>query len=337
MGSVRRIDRPKPWLARYRAPDGRQYSRSFKRKVDAERWLTMEESKTLRGEWVDPSAGSVIFADWVDAWLSGLHDIEPKTREGYESLLRSRVLPAFGGVELRRITTSAVREWIAEMVAEELSGARIRQARQVLYAALEMAVADGLLPSNPCRGVKPPAVRRRRQLFLTADQLGALSDAAEDRQDGAGALITLLGYAGLRWGEAVALDWANVDLGRRRVRVEASATEINGQLVWGDTKTHETRTVIVPRFVTARLGAAGSGLVFTAPRGGPLRSSNFRRSVWIPACESSGMPEGLLVARSAGHGSVVGHLCGSVDQSCPTDAGTRFSRDDTRHLRVPLH
>ena len=42
--------------ARYRAADGRQFSRSFKRKVDADKWLTIEEGKALRGEWVDPSS-----------------------------------------------------------------------------------------------------------------------------------------------------------------------------------------------------------------------------------------------------------------------------------------
>lgn len=296
MGSVQRVDRPKPWLARYRAPDGRQFSRSFKRKVDADKWLTIEESKALRGEWVDPSAGSMIFAEWVDVWLGGLHGIEPKTREGYESLLRSRVLPAFGMTELRRITTPAVREWVASMVADDLSAARVRQARQVLYAALEVAVADGLIGSNPVRGVKPPTVRRRRQLFLTAGQLGALADAAESRLEGAGGLVTLLGYSGLRWGEAVALEWSRVDLTNRRIRVEASATEVGGRLSWGDTKTHETRTVIVPRLVAQRLEPAlESGLVFTAARGGPLRTSAFRRGVWGPACEASGMPAGLLV------------------------------------------
>ena len=199
-----------------------------------------------------------------------MHGIEPKTLAGYESLLRSRVLPTFGMTELRRITTPAIREWIAAMVAEgsQPPPASVRR-RQVLYAALEVAVADGLIASNPCKGVKPPTVRRRRQLFLTADQLSALAAAAESRQEGAGALITLLGYSGLRWGEAVALDWSRVDLKDRRVRVEASATEINGRLDWGDTKTHETRTVIVPKFVAQRLRPAhdSGSCVHRAPRG----------------------------------------------------------------------
>ncbi|MGH8915952.1 MAG: hypothetical protein ACRDZM_15740 [Acidimicrobiia bacterium] len=73
-------------------------------------------------------------------------------------------------------------------------------------------------------------MRHRRQLFLTAEELELLSEAAEGRQTSAGALIALLGYSGLRWGEAVALRRSSVDVERRRVEVEASATEINGHL-----------------------------------------------------------------------------------------------------------
>jgi integrase len=55
------------------------------------------------------------------------------------------------------------------------------------------------------------------------------------------------------------------------------------------------RTVIVPRFVVEGLGEPDDGLVFTAPRGGPLRHSNFTRGVWVPACETAQMPKGLLI------------------------------------------
>jgi integrase len=291
----RREDRPKPWLARHKAADGRHHSKAFRRKVDAEKWLALEESKLIKGEWVDPTAGKVTYREWSDQWLSGLHSIKPKTLAGSESLLRSRVLPRFGGTELRRITTTAVRAWVASMVEEGLSPARTRQALQVLHASLDVAVDDGLLARNPTDRVKPPAVRKRRQLFLTADQLDALAVATAVQQKGAGGLIHLLGYGGLRWGEAVALRWENVDTARRRVRVKESATEIAGRLDWGAPKTHEVRTVIVPQFLIDGLGKSGDGLVFTAPRGGPLRHSNFTRGVWVPACKTAGMPDGLLI------------------------------------------
>lgn len=295
MGSIQRIDRPKPWRARYRGPDGRQHSKSFKRKIDAERWLRIEEGKADRGEWVDPNAGTVRYTTWSDTWLAGLHSIGPKTRHGYISLLRSRVLPAFGRFELRQISTAAVRAWVAAMVDEGLSGARVRQALQVLRASLDVAVSDGLLVKNPAAGVKAPRVEKRRQRFLTADELGRLADAAGDY----GPLVWLLGWSGLRWGEAVALRVGRVDIKRRRLRVEEAATEVGGRIHFGLPKTHETRTVILPKLVMGRIeplieGRDSDELVFTATKGGPLRQSNFRRT-WRRAVEASDVPDDLLI------------------------------------------
>jgi integrase len=181
-------------------------------------------------------------------------------------------------------------------MVEDISPARIRQALQVLHASLDMAVDDGLISRNPTHRVKTPPVRKRRQLFLTADQLEDLATTADRFREGMGGLIRLLGYGGLRWGEAVALRWENVDVSRRRIGVEEAATEISGRLVFGSPKTHETRTVIVPRFVIDGLGEPGEGLVFRAPRGGPLRHSNFTRTVWVPAVgDADDVPEDLLI------------------------------------------
>lgn len=295
MGSIRRVDRPKPWLARYRGPDGRQYSRTFLRKVDAERWLRTEESRADRGEWVDPAAGKATFGAWAETWLESL-DLKPATRANYVSNLNSRVLPTFGKAQLARITPAAIRTWQTRLRDEGLSAASIRQARQVLSAALDMAVADGLIIRNPAASVKPPKVRPRRQQFLTAEQVEELAEACEERQPGTGAVVFFLAWSGLRWGEAVVLRWENVDIDRRRVEVKVSATEVSGRLEWGSPKTHEERAVILPQFVIDRLGRPGppDALVFSAPRGGPLRNSNFRKSVWDPALKASEMPADLV-------------------------------------------
>ncbi|MCH8993084.1 MAG: site-specific integrase [Acidobacteria bacterium] len=295
-GSVQKLpDRPKPWRARYRGPDGVEHSKTYRRHVDAERWLRDELGKTDRGAWIDPSAGEVDFAEGSEGWLRGLI-LKPKTRAGYESLLRSRVLPRFGPMPIARITPGEVRAWLTDMTDEGLSAARVRQARQVLHASLEVAVADGLLARNPTEQVKPPTVHRRRQLFLTAGELATLSEACEDRQPNMGAFVLLLGWSGLRWGEAVALRGKSVNRRSRRIRVAEAVAEVGGRLEWGTPKTHEARVVIVPGFITEALPiVAPDELVFTAPKGGPLRTSNFRRDVWAPACGASRMPAGLLV------------------------------------------
>lgn len=301
-GSIqKRKDRPdKPYRARYWAPDGRQRSKSFLKKTDAQLWLRGELGKVDKGEWLDPKAGAVTVRQWSEIWLRGLAGRKPKTIAGYQSILRSRLLPKFGDHQIRQVQPAAVRSWMAEMAAEGLSPATVRQNRQVLHAMLEVAVADGLIARNPTAHIKAPSVSRRRQLFLTAEQVSRLADACEEHQDGAGVLIRFLGYTGLRWGEAVALRRSAINLDRRRVRVKESATEVGGKLEWGTPKTHEARTVIAPTFLSTRLashvdGMSPNDLVFTAPQGGPLRVSNFRRGVWTAACDEAGMPEGLLV------------------------------------------
>lgn len=295
MGYIQRRDRPKPWIARYRGPEGRLHSKTFRRKVDAEKWLHLEESKIIKSEWVDPAAGTVRYGEWADSWLAGLHSIGPKTRTGYEGLLRSRILPTFGNVELRRISTASIRSWVTAMTEEGLSAARINQALRVVKQSLDVAVDDGLIVRNPATKVRAPRVEKRRQRFLTAFELARLADECGDYEP----FVWFLGWSGLRLGEAVALRVGRVEVGRRRVRVEESATEIDGRLTFGPTKTHETRTVILPRLAIDRLeplldGRTDDDFVFTAPRGGPLRANNFRRRVFSSAAERIGIPDLLI-------------------------------------------
>lgn len=114
------------------------------------------------------------------------------------------------------------------------------------------------------------------------------SASVSRHQPGAGTLITFLGLTGLRWGEAVALRRSSLDLLRRRVNVKESTTEVGGRLVTGRPKNHRVRTVILPRTIVDTLAVHLSpggvdDLAFTSPRGGALRHSNFRKTVWLPA------------------------------------------------------
>lgn len=228
------------------------------------------------------------YGDHAEQWLNGLVGIRAKTKIGYESLLRCRVLPAFATYQLRRIDPASVRTWISDMVADGLSPSRIRQAHQVLRASLDQAVHDGLIGRNPAVGVRVPADRAREMLFLNVAQARHIAAAGGKRQLGADTLITFLSWSGVRWSEAVALRHSSLDLLRNRVTISRAATEVGGRLIYGPTKTHRARTIIIPRSVSNLLAvnmttSETDGPVFTAPRGGPLRSSNFRRTVWLPA------------------------------------------------------
>jgi len=52
------------WRARWRDDRGEQHSKSFRRKVDAERFMTQLERARLSGAYVDPGAGKMTVEEW---------------------------------------------------------------------------------------------------------------------------------------------------------------------------------------------------------------------------------------------------------------------------------
>jgi integrase len=126
------------------------------------------------------------------------------------------------------------------------------------------------------------------------------SNASANRLGGNFGLILLLAYTGLRWGEATALRVCDVDLDRRRVDVRRAFSDVGGRIVLGTPKSHQSRTVPLPRFLAAELAATVAGkhadqLVFTMPGGGVMRMTNWRRSIFLSARRSAGLSDRFRV------------------------------------------
>jgi integrase len=274
------------WRARYRDPAGRERSKSFTRKVDAERFLVSIEDAKLRGAYVDPAAGRVPFSEWAERWYLTTAHLKPSTRHDYRMLLDHQVLPEFGDWTLASIDTLAVKEWRADLLADGLSPKRAGKALQVLSQILASAVEGGRLARNAATGVKPPKVQRKEMHFLDAEQVEWLAAVAELRYR---PLILFAAYTGLRPCELVALRVGRLDLLRCTARVIEAAVEVS-RLEWGPVKTHEARVVRMPRSVAEEVAASlvarpqsPEALVFTAPMGGPLSRADFVRNCFKPA------------------------------------------------------
>jgi integrase len=198
---------------------------------------------------------------------------------------------------LAGIDALAVREWVAELVAGGLSARRARKAHAVLSQVLASAVEGGRLTRSLAAGIKLPKVQRTEMHFLDAEQVEALAEAIDARY---GTLIRFAAYSGLRPSELTALRIGRLDLLRGTARVVEAAPEVDGRLHWGGVKTHEARTVRLPRSVAEELGADlagrardGEALVFTAPLGGPLRPHTWVANFFKPALRVAGRPEAL--------------------------------------------
>jgi len=280
MGYVeRRPDRPRPWRVRYRDPAGRERSRSFVRRTDADRFLHSVETDMVRGDWTDPRLGRLTFGDWSTSVEAGRVNVATSTRDNYRSVLRNLVLPTFGSVPVGAIEPGAIREWIADLVADGYSPSTIRRAYTLLREALELAVGDQMIPRSPCRNIALPKADRTEMRFLTINEVEALADAIRPRYR---AFVLTGAYTGLRPGELAALRIDRLDILRRQLRVEEPIKTPAAR-----------RTVSFPPFLAEVLAAHVSaypgkdGYVFTAPEGGRLGPSLFRRRMWYPAVRAS--------------------------------------------------
>jgi len=281
---------PNGWLARWRDPAGRQRKKSFARKVDAQRWLDQMLSDLHRGRYIDPAAAKAMTGDYADQWASGLAHLKVSTATRYRGIVRVHIVPRWGTWQLGKITLSDVNAWIADLAAEGLRPGTVRQTHRVLSLILDTAVADGRIAGNPAARAKLPRQVRAEPVFLTAQQVAELARASEPDD----LPVLTLAFTGLRFGELAGLRVRRFDPLRRRLTVSESVTEVRGRLTWSTPKTHQTRSVPVPRTLATRIEELVQGRnqdepIFRAPGGGVLRLRNWRMRVFDPARDAVGL------------------------------------------------
>lgn len=312
------------YKVRYRDPDRKQRSKTFLKKADAEAFASSVESDIDRGQYLDPAAGKVTVAAWAEEWLATTRHLKPKTQEGYESLLRKHIIPRLGARSLASVRPIDVRKFVSELIDAGYSPSRVRQARQLLGMLFSSAVENGAIASSPVTGVKVPREIRREMQVLNADQVSLIAESVPARYR---ALIYLLAYGGLRWGEAAALRRGRVNLLRSRIEVSEAVAETSKGLHYGTTKTYQTRSVAIPGFLKDLLaehmgsyvGKERDALLFTTESGAPLRNNNWRNRVWDPALKEARLPKvrihdlrhtcaTLLIAQGAHAKAIQRHL-----------------------------
>lgn len=269
--------------------------------------MKLLEADKLRGELLDPRAGAVTVAEWVEEWLPGyLAGLKPSTRASESSRLRSLILADLGTVRLIDLTPNVVRTWVADLLSEELAPKSIRNAHGLLHKVMDAAVDERLKRENPCKKTKLPQRDQVEMRFLTEPEAERLVAATPEPYR---ALVVLMLGTGLRPGEALALRVQDVDVLAGRIIVHRTLHELaKAGVVFTPPKTKAARrSVSQPQTVReavipAVAGKPDEALLFTAPNGGPLRPRNFRTRVWIPAVQAAGLGYERLPGGRLGRG-----------------------------------
>lgn len=209
------------WRGSYRDEAAKQHTKSFKRQVDAKRWVATEEAKVVRGDWIDPSAGRVTFAAFYASWAPRQLWLS-STRENAD-LATAGV--TFGEVQLRSIRRSHIESWVKSMTAR-LAPTTIDTRFTIVRGVFRAAVADRLIARDPTVGVVLPRKRKAEAAMRipTHTDVARLLTAAEPprrpaSRPGFAAYVALCAFAGLRRGEALGVQLGDIDFLGRTLRV----------------------------------------------------------------------------------------------------------------------
>jgi integrase len=283
--------RGRSYRVRVRDPyTGELTSQTFRTRKAAEDWLHTQEAKKATGTYRDPAAAKVALGTLVDGFISSATDLAPATVALYEGTARRYVAPSIGRMAVGAIRPQDLREWTARLAKHGTGGQTIQVARRLVTRVLAQAVGDGIIPANPAAFAPPPRSVRKDLHVLSPAEVRAIAEAIELSYR---AMVLTMAWCGLRFGEASALRRGDVDMLRGRLTVARALSEVRGHVTEGSTKTGKTRTIAMPKVVAETLGDHMSRhpgeLIFTAPDGGFIRRTNWRRRVWAPALEKAGL------------------------------------------------
>jgi integrase len=261
------------YAVRYRTPGNRSTrKRGFTTKRDAQIFANDVEVKKLTGDYIAPLLGKVTVDELSVDWLARKKE---STAQSYyrtlETAYRVHVKPKWGSVPVADVDVLGVESWIASMTRKGSGATTVIRAHGVLAGVLADAVKGKRLAANPCKSIDNlPRKTGKRRVYLSADDVARLADKSGEHR----ALVLVLAYCGLRWGEAIGLRVRDVQFLRRRISVSENAVQLGARHVVGPTKGREDRSVPVPTFVLNELSAQCAGkapqdLVFGS--GGYLR------------------------------------------------------------------
>ena len=290
----------------FRDPNGRQRKKAARTLAEARGLKATLTADVRRGEY--RALSKVTFGAYASEWISSYQGrtsrgIRLETLADYRrdlgldkdgEVIGDGAIAFFGRIALAAIEPRDVKRYAAELAARGLAPGSVRNLLAPVRALLATAHEDGLIRGNPAAGLRivqrvDESADEIQAKALTDEQLRAvLAEVPGEWR----LFFEFLAHSGLRIGEAVALTWADVDFGKRRVNVRRRL--YRGRLDSPKSK-YGRRAIPLSQGLSQALWrlrdtAADDALVFPSKTGGFLDASNVAARVLKPAAKRAGVP-----------------------------------------------
>ena len=200
------------------------------------------KAKYKYGEYVKPN--NITVEEWVNHWLTVKK--QPKVKEHtyrmLECKMRTHIIPYLGQYKLQELNKSLIEDaYIAtfsnknpRFKDKEYSIHTVGQVSRDFKASLRWAVECNILAKNPHDGVELPKSKPPKKIhaYNAEDQKIIIERCKYSRRTHR--IFYLLISTGMRFGEAAALSWDDVDLKNGKISIHKTTTTIRGSVIIQD-------------------------------------------------------------------------------------------------------
>lgn len=294
----------KPWWV-FISHNGKRASKLVGDKGAAEAVASKIRAKLKLGEFGFDDKPVPTFAELAKRWINTVvpATCKPSTAEDYRDILRIHVLPVFGDHKVTEITRGKIKELLLSKVNQGLTVSTTKHIRSAISGVLNLALDDELIPANPALqiGKLYPATDTRKDINpLDAQELNLLLDTVQVYFPEHYPLVLLLARTGMRLGEALALQWGDIDFKGRFIDVRRSVTRgrvetpKSGKVRRMD-MSRQLCEVLKQHEVACKEKGLALGLgdkpewVFTNTRGGLIDGNKWRARVFRKVLQKAGL------------------------------------------------
>ncbi len=271
------------YRVKWRRPDGTQASKTFRTKREAKDFKQQVEFEKSRGTLPDYRRSKVKFSTLADEVHRVAHHSESTTRRR-EGIMKNYILPTLGSMPINQIKRTDIIRLVHSWTEAGLLPRTITNHLNVMRPIFKEAVFQDIIVRNPMDGISAPKAGQVRRNPLTPEECWALINAMDESYRFA---IEFALATGVRWSEFANLRIRDFKPFKKVVFVTDSKTDAGIRKLPLD----DDDCLMISKHIadTGRNGADADSPLFTSPNGKPLHYSNFRRRVFIPACERAGL------------------------------------------------